>query len=42
MVSLYNGRTVPRVLVASSGGARSDVHQALAAALTALETEART
>jgi hypothetical protein len=36
MVSLYNGRTVPRVLIAWPDGRRVDVHEALAAALAAL------
>lgn len=40
MVSLYNGRTVPRVRIAAPDGSRRDVHAALAAALAALETEA--
>lgn len=39
MVSLYNGRTVPRVLIAGPDGSRRDPHEALAAALAALETE---
>lgn len=39
MVSLYNGRTVPRVLIAWPDGRRQDVHEALAAALAALEAE---
>jgi hypothetical protein len=40
MVSLYNNRTVPRVLIATSGGSRCDVHEALSRALAALEAEA--
>jgi hypothetical protein len=40
MVSLYNGRTVPRVLIAGSDGSRRDAHEALLAALAALEVEA--
>lgn len=41
MVSLYNGRTVPRVLIAWPDGRRQDVHEVLAAALAALEAETR-
>ncbi len=37
MVSLYNDRTVPRVLVAMPDGSRRDVHALLAEALAALE-----
>lgn len=37
MVSLYNGRTVPRVLIAWPDGRRQDVHEALASALAGLE-----
>jgi len=40
MVSLYNGRTVQRVLIASPGGGRIEVHAALQAALAALDAEA--
>jgi hypothetical protein len=40
MVSLYNGRTVPRVLIAPPDSAHIDVHMGLAAALRALEDEA--
>jgi len=36
MVSLYNGRTVQRVLVVLPGGGRADVHEVLAGALAAL------
>jgi len=39
MVSLYNDRTVQRVLIAGSDGTRSDVQSALAAAIQALEAE---
>ena len=41
MVSLYNGRTVPRVLIATPDARRIDVHEALSAALAALEAEVR-
>jgi hypothetical protein len=41
MISLYNGRIVPRVLIVSPQGARIDVHEALASALAALEAEAQ-
>ena len=41
MVSLYNGRTVPRVLIATPDARRIDVHEALSAALAALEAELR-
>jgi len=41
MVSLYNGRTVPRVLIATPDARRIDVHGALSAALAALEAEVR-
>lgn len=37
MVSLYNDRTVPRVLVALPDGGRRDAHALLAEALAALE-----
>ncbi|MEP7241203.1 MAG: hypothetical protein ABI697_09995 [Devosia sp.] len=36
MVSLYNDRTVPRVLVAPADGGRRDVHALLAAAMDEL------
>ena len=36
MVSLYNGRTVQRVLIALKDGARRDVHEVLAGALAFL------
>jgi hypothetical protein len=38
MVSLYNGRTVQRVLIALEDGGRRDVHEVLTAALRDLQS----
>ena len=37
MVSVYNARTVPRLLLAVPGGDRRDVHELLGEALAAIE-----
>jgi hypothetical protein len=39
MVSLYNNRTVQRVLIALPDGGRRDVHEVLAGALAALSSQ---
>jgi hypothetical protein len=41
MVSLYNGHTVQRVLVALPDGSRRDAHEVLEAAVAALKVEMR-